>query len=178
MGKRCRLELEWCFHKLFFGVEGSSIPEGPATQRRWRFHPEPPMTLFSLYEYRPIPSLSRHHVEPISEYSNVGSSHHPIDRHWRTIHLPSLRSEGQYPLVLKTTYCQGPSSNLLRPLAQRVVELYEKQQDVKVGIFLLLGNHVKPNSDEQFGEKRWFHNVFFTNDEDGSFVFSGFYGTD
>ena len=37
---------------------------------------------------------------------------------------------------------------------------------------------VKPNSDEQFGKKRWFHNVFFTNDKGGAFVFSGFYGTD
>ena len=61
--------------KFFLGVEGRGVPEYPATWRRWRFHPEPPMTFFLLYEYRPIPPLSRHHIEPVPEYSNVGGSH-------------------------------------------------------------------------------------------------------
>ena len=78
MGKRSRLAAECCFHKFFFGVEGRGFPECPATWRRWRVHPEPPMTFFLLYEYRPIPPLSRHHIEPVPEYSNVGGSHHLI----------------------------------------------------------------------------------------------------
>ena len=78
MGKRSRLAAECCFHKFFLGVEGTGFPECPATWRRWRFHPEPPITFFILYEYRPIPPLSRHHIEPVPEYSNVGGSHHLI----------------------------------------------------------------------------------------------------
>ena len=73
-----RLAAECCFHKFFLRVEGRDFPECPATRRRWRFHPEPPMTCFLLYEYRPIPPLSRHHIEPVPEYSNVGGSHHLI----------------------------------------------------------------------------------------------------
>ena len=61
MGKRSRLAAECCFHKFFLGVEDRGFPECPATWRRWRFHPEPPMTFFLPYEYRPIPPLSRHH---------------------------------------------------------------------------------------------------------------------
>ena len=34
--------------------------------------------VFLIYEYRPIPPLSRHHIEPVPEYSNVGGSHHLI----------------------------------------------------------------------------------------------------
>ena len=75
------------------------------------------MTFFLLYEYRPIPPFSRQHIEPVPEYSNVGGSHHFNNR--RTICLPSLRSRVQRPLVLKTTYSQGLTSNLLRPLALR-----------------------------------------------------------
>ena len=78
MGKRCRFASECCFHKFFLGVEGRSFPECPATWRRWRFHPEPPMTFFLLYENRPITPLSRHHIEPVPQYSNVGGSHHLI----------------------------------------------------------------------------------------------------
>ena len=78
-GKRCRLAAECCFYKLFLGVEGISFPECPATWRCWRFHPEPPVTFFFLYEDRPIPPLSRHHIEPVPEYSNVGGSHHLVD---------------------------------------------------------------------------------------------------
>ena len=36
------------------------------------------MTFFLLYEYRPIPPLSRHHIDPVPEYSKVGGSHHLI----------------------------------------------------------------------------------------------------
>ena len=39
---------ECCFRKLFIGVEGRDFPECAATWRRWRFHPEPPMTCFLL----------------------------------------------------------------------------------------------------------------------------------
>ena len=78
MGKHSRFAAECCFHKFFLRVEGRDFPECPATRRRWRFHPEPPMAFFLLYEYRPIPPLSRHHTEPVPEYSNVGGSHHLI----------------------------------------------------------------------------------------------------
>ena len=79
MGKRCRLAAECCIHKFFFGMEGRSFPECPATWWCWRFHPELPMTFFLLYEYRPIPPLSRHRIEPVPEYSNIGGSHHLIN---------------------------------------------------------------------------------------------------
>ena len=52
MGKRWCLEAECCFHKFFLGVECRSFPECPATWRRCRFHPEPPMTFFLFNEYR------------------------------------------------------------------------------------------------------------------------------
>ena len=78
MGKLSRLAAECCLHKLFIGVEGRGFPECLATWRRWRFHPKPPMTFYFMYEYRPIPPLSRHHIELVPEYSNVGGSHHSI----------------------------------------------------------------------------------------------------
>ena len=78
MGKRSRLAAECYFHKFFLRVEDRGFPKCPATWRRWRFHPEPPMTCFLLYEYRSIPPLHRHHIEPVPEYSNVGAFHHLI----------------------------------------------------------------------------------------------------
>ena len=34
--------------------------------------------VFLLYEHQPIPPLSRHHIEPVPGYSNVGGSHRII----------------------------------------------------------------------------------------------------
>ena len=127
MGKRSRLAAECCFHKFFVGVEGRGFPECPATWRRWRFHPEPPMTFFLLYEYRPIPPLSRHHIEPVPEYSNVGGSHHLI--------------AGQSVCHLYDQGCSALSSwrqhiasvrpaTFYAPYRSEVEKLYEKQQGV------------------------------------------------
>ena len=68
MGKCCRLAARCCFHKFFLHVEGRGFPECPATWRRWRFHPEPPMTFFLLHEYQPsIQPLNRLHIEPVPD---------------------------------------------------------------------------------------------------------------
>ena len=47
-GQTSRFAAECCFHKFFLGVDGRGFPECPATWRRWRFHPESPMTFSSF----------------------------------------------------------------------------------------------------------------------------------
>ena len=123
----------WANVVIFLGVEGRDIPEYPATWRRWRFHPEP-MTFSLLYEYRPIPPFSRHHIEPVPEYSNVGGSHHLIIAGQSVFHL---YDQGCSALSSRRQHNgQCPTSNLLRPLAQRGREtLWETTRRV-VKVFL------------------------------------------
>ena len=132
MGKRSRLAGECCFHKFFLGVEGRGFPECPATWRRWRFHPEPPMTFSSFMNTDPYHHWAAITIEPVPEYSNVGGSHHLIAGQ-SVFHLydqgcSALSSSRQHIASVRP-------ATFLRPLAQRGREtVWETARRVGKGI--------------------------------------------
>ena len=73
MGKRTcsHLAAECYVHNFFIGVEGSGVPESPATLKALTFPSGATNDVFFRYEYRPIPPLSRHHIEPVPECNHV-----------------------------------------------------------------------------------------------------------
>ena len=79
MGKRSSLEAECCFHKFFLGVPRQRFSKMSSYMKALTFPSGATNGVFPpLWVPIPYLPLSRHHIVPVSEYSNVGGSHHLI----------------------------------------------------------------------------------------------------
>ena len=99
--------------------------------------------VFLPCDNRPMPPLSRHHIDPIPERSNVRGSHHLID--------------GQSVFHLYDQRCSAISSwrkhiasvwaaTFYAPSPAKSRTSMRKNRRAGIRAFFLLGNHVEPNS--------------------------------